>query len=202
MAGRASSGSTTALARATGNPPSGSAPTSECPSHCGSRPTDHGRAALWRRTVAAREAAAGGRRVPDQVDVRIAVVDGVRAVAVADLKVHRRPLAAVHQLMPVLDTRRKACAHAGTQHLFARAGAQHHFALEHINELILVRVPVPQRGFLAGRQRRVVDADAGESERIPEAALGTRQHARAVWLRVAAARDRLDTARIERRFMY
>jgi hypothetical protein len=43
--------------------------------------------------------------------------------------------------------------------LFTRVGAQHDLATQHVNEFLFVRVPVAHRGFLAGRQDGVVDAD-------------------------------------------
>jgi len=103
-------------------------------------------------------------------------VRAVGAVAIADLEVHRIGGAAIDELVPVLHARREAGTHAGLEHLLAPLGPQHHLPLEHEHELVLVCVPVAHGGFFAGRQYRVVDADATEPEGIPDAALEARQH--------------------------
>src|SRR6185437_1019407 len=132
--------------------------------------------------VPAGELAAGLRGIPHEVHVTVGIVSGIGRVAVAHLQVQRRGAAAIDELMAVAAAGREAGTHAGAQHLLACVAAQHHLALEHINELVLVRVPVAHGGLLARRQPRQVDADARQPERIAEAALVARQHARAVRL--------------------
>src|SRR5215471_19099932 len=98
----------------------------------------------------------------------------VGAVAVADLEVHRIGGAAIDELMAVRYARRESRAHSGGEPLLAGFGAQHHLPLEHVHELVLVRVPVAHGGFLTGWQCRVVDADPGEPEGVADAPLETR----------------------------
>ena len=136
-------------------------------------------------------------RTEAQIDVGIGVVRAVSAVAIADLEVHRIGSAAIDELMAVLDARREAGTHAGLQHLLALVGTQHHLALEHEHELVLVSVPMAHGGFPAGWQYRVVDADTREAEGVADAALESRQHARAIGFRVTAAVECLDGAWIE-----
>ena len=136
-------------------------------------------------------------RTEAQIDVGIRVVRAVGAVAIADLEVDRIGSAAIDELMAVIDPRREAGTHAGLQQLFALLGPQHHLTLEHEHELVLVRVPVTHGGFPAGRQYRVVDTDAGEAEGVPDAALESRQHPRAIGFRVTAAIECLDGAWVE-----
>ncbi len=64
-----------------------------------------------------------------------------------------------------------------------------------------MRMPVTHRGLLAGRQRRVVDADLRESERIAERALLTRQHARAIGLGITGPGAWRERHRIESGFL-
>src|SRR5215468_2843638 len=158
------------------------------------------RRALERRAVSARETPGSVGWAPAKVHVGITVVRTIRAVAVADLQVHRIGGAAIDEVMAVLGARRKSGTHPRAEQLLARFGAQHHLALEYEHELVLVGVPVAHRGLLAGREHRVIDADAGETERIPDAALAARQHARAIGLGITAAVHCFDAAWIEGRF--
>ena len=72
---------------------------------------------------------------------------------------------------------------------------------QHEDEFLFMRVPVAHRGFLAGRQRGVVDADLREAQRIAERALLARQDARTIRLRITGTGARRERHGIERGFL-
>src|SRR5262249_5954799 len=127
------------------------------------------------RAVPARHASARVRRAPHEIDVAVGVIRDVLGIAVADHQVHGGARATVEHLVAVAAAGGEAGAHAGRQRLLAGVAAQQQLPLEHVYELILVRVPVAHRGLLAGRERRDVDADAREPQGITEAAHLARQ---------------------------
>ncbi len=110
-----------------------------------------------------------------QVDVGI--LGRVRGIAVADLEVARRSIAAVDELVAVAGPGREPGARARGQGLLAGVSAQHQLALEHVDELVLEGVMVAHRRLLARRQGGQVDADLGQPKRVAERPLLTRQHA-------------------------
>ena len=114
-------------------------------------------------------------------------------------------VAAIDELMPspVVPSAdaRKSRAHARLQHLLSGIGAQNHFAAQHEDEFLFVRMPVAHRGFLAGRQRRVIDADLREAERVAERAFLARHDARTIRLGISGTVRGVDRQRIERGFL-
>ena len=82
---------------------------------------------------------------------------------------------------------------AGLEHGLAVVLDQHDLAFEHIDELVFLFVPVPQRRGRAGLERRQVDAELVEADRIAEAlALAADDH--------AVERRRIAGAGIDRQF--
>ena len=76
--------------------------------------------------------------------------------------------------MPVAHARRKARAVASDQHFLAVVGHQHQFARQHVDELVLVRVPVPLARPGARGESNEVHAEVRQSGRdskpVPAAA--------------------------------
>ena len=70
----------------------------------------------------------------------------------------------------------KSGAHACSEYLLSGIGHQHEFALQHVNELILFRVPVPQSGCAAGLDRREIHAEHGQAEEIAQRPLDAVAH--------------------------
>src|SRR5882672_3267813 len=62
---------------------------------------------------------------------------------------------------------------------------EHHFALEHIDELVLVAVPVALAGPAARRQRHQVDAEIAKAARLAQAPPCTCNTGRIEWRRIA-----------------
>ena len=62
-------------------------------------------------------------------------------------------------MMAIAAAFRKRCAVAWMQQRFTAIFDERHFAFEHINELILVAVPVALAGPAAGRQGHHIDAE-------------------------------------------
>src|SRR5690606_15144552 len=154
------------------------------------RPRSVGGAVLVAEAPAAVGAAAQG-------EVVIGVFDLVLLLAVADLEVAGRAIAAIDELVAVARAGREARAHAGGQHLLALVRAQHQLPLEHVDQLVLVAVVVAHGRLLARRQGGEVDADAGEAERVAERALLARQDAGPERLRIAGADPRLQRGGIQ-----
>ena len=90
-------------------------------------------------------------------------------------------------MMAVRFARRKSCRHSGFQHVLALVGHEHELALEHVDALVLFRVPVAKRGHGAGLERRQVDAELREPERSGQRALDAR-------LEAVGERRRVDRA--------
>ena len=78
-----------------------------------------------------------------QIDVR--VVRRIGVVAIADLEIDRLLRAAIHELVTVGGAEWKPRALACPEHLLAGVGLQHDLTREDVDELVLVRVPVPHR---------------------------------------------------------
>src|SRR5262252_2905293 len=99
--------------------------------------------------------------------------------------------------MPVAAAFREGRAVAGAQHSLAAILDQGEGAFEHIDELILVAMPVALAGPAARRQTHQVDAEVLEPARIPQPlarARGTRLIERR---RIARAGPDLDAGDID-----
>ena len=88
-------------------------------------------------------------------------------------------MAAIDEMMAVAPAARVPRAHAGSERLLAAVRDEHHFAFEHIDELVLERMPVAQCRLAAGSQRDEVHAETREAARIAQAPLDALTHARA-----------------------
>src|SRR5258708_37981283 len=84
-----------------------------------------------------------------QIDVGIVRALGFRARS--DFQQQHVAIGAVHDTVAVVDIRLEAGAVAGLQRDLAAVLDQHAFAFENVDELILLLVPVAQRGRRAGR---------------------------------------------------
>src|SRR6266702_3627082 len=82
----------------------------------------------------------------------------------------------------------KSRRHAGLDLLSPSIGDQCDLALEHVDEFILLGVPVPHRGLGARLKAREVDAEVFQPGRIAEAPLVPARDAALVRLRVAGGR--------------
>src|SRR2546427_884590 len=90
--------------------------------------------------------------------------------------------------MSVGLARRKSGRHAAPELLSPSIGDERDLALEHVDELILLGVPVPHRGLSARVKARDVDAEVFQPSRIAEASLVSARDAALVRLRVAGDR--------------
>lgn len=108
------------------------------------------------------------------------VVAGIAALvaggAVADLEIDdvaRRP---VDQMMR--DARRReARAHARREVDLARVGDERRRAFQNIDELVLLRVSMQQRGLASGQKPRQVHAEVLQAEDVAERPLLAVRHA-------------------------
>src|SRR5262249_14534823 len=100
------------------------------------------------------------------VDVRI--VRGLARRAAADLDVDGVALGAVDQAIAVRDARLPSGGVPWPEHGLAAVLAQHHLALEHVDELVLVLVPVALRRGGARLEPREVHAELVEPDGIAE----------------------------------
>jgi hypothetical protein len=80
---------------------------------------------------------------------------------------------------------RKAGAAAGLEHLLAGIRLEDHHARQNIDELILLRVPVPGRGLAAGRDARQIDTEIGKPRMIAEPPVPPLLIVRAIGFRIA-----------------
>src|SRR5262245_19273789 len=71
-------------------------------------------------------------------------------------------------MMPVADTGLETCSISGTQHGRTAVLDQRDLALEHVDELVLLLVPVAQRRGRAGPQPREVDPELREPRDVAE----------------------------------
>src|SRR5437867_13344830 len=90
--------------------------------------------------------------------------------------------------MSVGLARRKSGRHAAPEPLSPGIGDERDLALEHVDELILLGVPVPHRGLSARVKARDVDAEVFQPSRLAEASLVSARDAALVRLRVAGDR--------------
>ena len=88
----------------------------------------------------------------------------------ADFQQQRVGAGAVLQMMAVFLARLEAGAIARLQDFFAGVGHQHHFAFQHIDEFVLLEVPVALAGPGARRQPQQIDAELGQPGGIAQAA--------------------------------
>jgi len=87
--------------------------------------------------------------------------------------------------------------HAGLQHLRSRVGDEGQFALQHVDELVLVAVPVALRGQGTRRQAHQVHAEVVEAEGIAQRALLALAALALPGLGIGRPFSRLNTHRIE-----
>ncbi len=90
-------------------------------------------------------------------------------------------------------------AHSRRQQLLALVGDQHEFPREHVDELVLERVPVPQRRLSTRAEGDDIDAEPREPAGVAQLALGAIAHAGPKGLRIAGCADFRDRFRVERR---
>src|SRR2546421_593127 len=86
----------------------------------------------------------------------------------ADLEIERVTGGLVHQAMAIRDVRLEARAVARLQQGLALILDQHDLAFQHVNELVLLFVPMAQRRGSTGLQPREVHAELSEAYRIAE----------------------------------
>src|SRR5262245_19952974 len=102
----------------------------------------------------------------------------------SELEIQRVALRLVDEVMAIGNAGLEAYAIAWLEHGLATILDQHELAFEHIDEFILLLVPMAQRRRRARLQPREIDAELGEPRHIAErrllAAIG---YAR-VWLRI------------------
>ena len=79
-------------------------------------------------------------------------------------------LSTVLQMMPVPVAGLEAGAIARLQDFFAGIGDQHHFAGQHIDEFVLLEVPMALAGPRARRQPQQIDAELGEAGGVAQLA--------------------------------
>src|SRR5262249_58624625 len=91
-------------------------------------------------------------------------------------------------MMPVGYPRGEASRHPWAEHLLSRVGDQRDLALEDVDELVLVRVPVAERRARAGLEPGQVDPEVGEAEQGADRALAAGPEAGAGRFRVPPAR--------------
>src|SRR5690606_13963038 len=127
----------------------------------------------------------------------IRVVHGFRRRAVADLEVDRRGRATVDQMMTIFATGWKPGCDPRLETLLAGFRHQRDVALQHVDELVLVRMPVPQRRPRAGRQLHEVDAEMAEPERVAQGPLATRFAGTGQRRRVSRPLTRRKSCRID-----
>jgi len=75
---------------------------------------------------------------------------------------------AILQTMPVALAARKAGAIAGAQQFLAVVADQHDFAAQHVDEFVLVGVPVTLARPDAGREAQQAHAELGQAGRVAE----------------------------------
>src|SRR5690242_5320620 len=100
--------------------------------------------------------------------------------------------------MAVRDPRLEPRRHARTHYLLAGVGDERHLALEHVHELVLLRVPVTLRRPGARPEPAQVHAEVREAERVTERALGAVAARRVEGRRIGGAGLLLYGGRIER----
>ena len=101
--------------------------------------------------------------------VDVGAGDDIVAVARADLQIERRDRRAVDHVMAVAAVFGEGSAIARPEQRFAAVLDQRQLALQHIDELVLMAVPVALARPAAGRQCHQVDAEIGEAAGIAEA---------------------------------
>src|SRR6516162_10922833 len=87
--------------------------------------------------------------------------------------------------MPVARAFRKRGAIACLQHRFAAVFDERYSAFKHIDELVLVAVPVALAGPTAGWQGHQIDAEIAKPARLAEAPPGACGTGRIEWRRIA-----------------
>src|SRR4029453_1719695 len=112
---------------------------------------------------------------PHEVVVGIERVVAFRPVA--DLEVSCGSAAPIDEVVRVFRPGGITGAHSGGEYLLALAGDEHDLAREHIDELVLQRVPVTKRRLAARTKRDEVDAELGEAAGVAQLALRTVSHA-------------------------
>jgi hypothetical protein len=100
--------------------------------------------------------------------VDIGVCGQVGGPARADLETDRHHVRFVDQVMPVASTLRKGRAIAGAQHGLAAILDQGQLALEHIDEFVLVRMPVALARPVARRQAHEIDPEISDPTSIAQ----------------------------------
>jgi hypothetical protein len=92
-------------------------------------------------------------------------IEAFASAAIANFEIHHVSIGTVHQLMRNARGR-KSRAHAGTENRFAGVRDQCRFALQYINEFILLAVTM-QKGRLSSRQQpREIYAEVLEPESL------------------------------------
>src|SRR5690242_14219563 len=99
--------------------------------------------------------------------------------------------------MPVRIAGLERGAIAGPQRLLAGVGHQRQLALQHVDQLVLVGVPVPLARPDAGRQPRKVDPEGGEAAGLAEAPPGRAEAWAVVRGRVVATAFDGDGGKVE-----
>src|SRR5262245_9044917 len=109
----------------------------------------------------AEEAAPAAVALHHEVD--IGIMHPLACRAGADLEIDRVPAGAVDQAMGDAAAGLEAGGIAGTQHRLAVVLLQHQLAVEHVDELVLLLVPVAQRRRGARLDARDIDPELGEA---------------------------------------
>src|SRR5690349_9519394 len=121
-----------------------------------------------RRTVFPVEASyAIGPRFQLQIDVRIRHL--IACYPVADHEEDGILLRQIQEMMAIARASRKADAGARPNGFATRVGHQHELALNHVNELVLLRMRVSRRRLTIGQNTNKVDAVILEPRMIAEA---------------------------------
>ena len=103
--------------------------------------------------------------------VEIGIADLIACCPVTDHQQRHVALRPVDEAVRVAGAGGKAGAHPRSQHLRAVIGLQHDLALEHIDEFVLARVGVPERGLPARDDAEQIDAEILQSRMIAEPAV-------------------------------
>src|SRR5262249_36595506 len=111
---------------------------------------------------------AAARLIPLHHEVDVGIVDALVLRARADLEVDRIARAAVDQAMGDAAAGLEARRVAGLEHGLAIVFLEHELAFEHVDEFVLLLVPVPQRRRRSRLDACDVDAELGQPDSVTD----------------------------------
>src|SRR5271168_4051168 len=123
----------------------------------------------------------------DDREVIVGIGDRVAVGAIANLEIDDVLIGFVDQVMGVAASPLEAGARAWLQRRAAGVGDQRRLALQDVDELVLLRMRMADRGRPARFEARDVDAEIGEPERVAERPLVAPRHPRGERLGIVGA---------------